>query len=110
MTKVLPARSDREIADAARLMRGLVAANRELYADDIETIDAYYSGSWFFEDRPVIPEAYRPPQGDVMLRRLDEAAAGTVAIYRMDDAHCRAVIGLARKPSYRAIVGQSEIF
>ena len=121
---VRPVRTISEISDAAKLMRGLVDANKDLYNDDLETIKKYYHGSWFFSDHPEIPKEYCPPQGDVLLAYLGDVPAGTVAFYRMDDDHCElksmfvpsehrrngvaavlcdAVIGLARSQGYRAV-------
>ena len=121
---IRPARSKNEISDAAKLMRGLVEANKALYSDDLETIEEYYRGSWFFGDHPEIPEEYRPPHGDVLLAYLAGSPAGTVAIYRMDNEHCElksmfvspdhrrqgvaaklceAVFSLARSQGYHAV-------
>ncbi|MEL6170270.1 MAG: GNAT family N-acetyltransferase [Pseudomonadota bacterium] len=86
--KIVEARSRTEVDDAAALMRGLYEANKSLYDDDLQTIVDYYRGSWFFEASPQIPTEYCPPQGDVLVAYLDGIAAGTVAIYRMDDKHC----------------------
>ena len=122
--KIRPARSKNDISDAAMLMRGLVEANKALYEDDLDTIEEYYQGSWFFGDHPAIPEEYRPPHGDVLLAYIGNDPAGTVAIYRMDDEHCElksmfvspdhrrqgvavklcdAVINLARSQGYHAV-------
>lgn len=81
-------RSRKDTLDAAMLMRGLVDANRTLYSDDLETIEAYYRGSWFLDDEPVVPPDYCPPQGDVLVAYLKNEAAGTVAFCRMDNDHC----------------------
>jgi GNAT superfamily N-acetyltransferase len=118
---IRPARSRKEIGDAAALMRGLVDANKALYSDDLDTIEAYYRGAWFFNDYPEIPQEYCPPRGDVLLAYLNDEPAGTVATYRMDNhccelksmfvspdhrrkgvavALCDAVIGLARSQGY----------
>lgn len=86
--KIVKARSRTEIGDAASLMRGLYEANKALYHDDLETIENYYRGSWFFEAAPAIPDKYRPPQGDVLVGYLEGRPAGTVAIYQMDDNNC----------------------
>ncbi len=85
---ILKARSQEEVADAARLMRGLYEANKTLYKDDLETIEDYYRGAWFFEIAPVIPDNYRPPQGDVFVGYLDGKPAGAVSTYRMDANNC----------------------
>ena len=121
---IVEARSQVEINDAAKLMRGLYEANKSLYDDDLQTIEDYYRGSWFFEGLPKIPTEYCPPQGDVLVAYLDGKAAGTVAIYRMDDEHCelksmfvepqcrghgvasalcKSVINLARIQAYRTV-------
>jgi GNAT superfamily N-acetyltransferase len=86
--KVLPIRTPLEITAAARLMRGLLEANKVLYSDDLVTIEDYYRGSWFFGENPEVPLEYRPPNGDVLVAYVDGDPAGTVAIYRMDRAHC----------------------
>ena len=122
--KVQPVRSPDEVADAASLMRGLVEANKALYSDDLATIEAYYRGSWFFDDEPEVPLTYQPPHGDVLVAYLDGKPAGTVAIYRMDSnccelksmfvepecrkngvaaALCDAVIELAKAQGYRTV-------
>jgi len=85
---IRPVRSKKEIGDAATLMRGLVDANKVLYSDDLKTIEEYYRGAWFFNDRPKIPQEYCPPCGDVLLAYLNTHPAGTVAIYRMDNNNC----------------------
>lgn len=121
---IIKARSQAEIDDAASLMRGLYEANKSLYFDDLQTIEDYYRGSWFFDASPEIPTEYRPPQGDVLVAYLGRKPAGTVAIYRMDDKHCelksmfvapecrsngvasalcRGVIGLAKEQKYATV-------
>ncbi|WP_135506340.1 GNAT family N-acetyltransferase [Roseovarius aestuariivivens] len=86
--KIVKARSQAAVVDAASLMRGLYEANKALYHDDLETIEEYYRGSWFFEVSPAIPVNYRPPQGDVLVAYLKGMPAGTVAIYRMGPDNC----------------------
>ena len=76
------------MADAARLMRGLVDSNKQRYPDQAELLDDYYRGSWFLESTPKIPPQYLPPSGDVIIAYEDEEPLGTVAIYRMDDLRC----------------------
>lgn len=93
-------RSPNEIADAAILMQGLVDANKTLYSDDLETIQEYYRGSWFFDAEPEVPRDYRPPQGDVFIGYLKDEAAGTVAIHRMDDEYCE-LKSMFVAPEYR---------
>ena len=72
----------RSPSNARWLKRALGAAQKRDRSKD------YYRGSWFFEGLPKIPTEYYPPQGDVLVAYLDGKAAGTVAIYRMDDEHC----------------------
>lgn len=86
--KIQTVRSSSEVADAAKLMRNLVDANKVLYSDDQETIEEYYQGSWFFEREPEVPPEYRPPQGDILVAYMDGNPAGTVAIYKSDSNHC----------------------
>lgn len=99
---IVEARSQTEFDDAAALMRGLYEANKSLYNDDLQTIENYYRGSWFFENTPRIPTEYCPPQGDVLVAYMDGKAAGTVAIYRMDDSHCE-LKSMFVEPQFRSI-------
>lgn len=98
--EVQAVRSPSEVADAAKLMRGLVEANKALYSDDLATIEEYYRGSWFFDEQPAVPLEYRPPQGDVLVGYLGGEAAGTVAIYRMEAEHCE-LKSMFVPPEYR---------
>ena len=98
--EVRAVRSSEEIADAAKLMQGLVDANKALYSDDLATIEEYYRGSWFFDEAPQIPIEYRPPQGDVLVAYIDGKSAGTVAIHRMDSDHCE-LRSMFVAPQYR---------
>ncbi len=122
--KILEVRSQREIDDAASLMRGLYEAVRSLNRDDLQRIEEYYRGSWFFDSSPKIPTEYRPPQGDVLIAYLNDRPIGTVAVRRMDRDHCelksmfvtkdcrgsgvapvlcKRVIGLAKEQGYRSV-------
>lgn len=98
--KVVRVSSSSEIADAAKLMRGLVDANKVLYSDDLATIEDYYRGSWFFDSKPEVPLEYQPPNGDVLVAYVDDEPAGTVAIYRMDSTHCE-LKSMFVPPEYR---------
>ena len=122
--RILKARSEMEVGDAASLMRGLYEANKTLYHDDLKTIEEYYRGSWFLDEAPAIPDTYRPPQGDVLVAYLEGRPAGTLAICRLDGDHCelksmfvapefrgsgvsralcQKVIELAKEQGYRAV-------
>lgn len=81
-------RSRAEVDDAAALVRELYEANKALYGDDLETIESYYRGSWFFDVVPIIPEDFKPPRGDVLVGYVADKPSGTVAISRMDHRHC----------------------
>lgn len=121
---IVPARSTKQVTEAANLMCGLVEVIKALYADDLVTLEEYYRGSWFFDDEPAVPAQYRPPNGDVLVAYLNGCAAGTVATYRMDGDHCElksmfvspdhrrkgvaaalcdAVINLARSQGYKIV-------
>lgn len=86
--RLVHARSDQEMADAAFLMRGLVESNKERYPEQIELLDDYYRGSWFLESTPRIPAEYLPPMGDVIVAYDEQEPIGTVALCRMDEVHC----------------------
>ena len=81
-------RTSAETADAAKLMIGLVESNKERYSDQLEMLEEYYRGSWFFEHSPKLPDVYTPPNGAVLVAYIDQIPVGTVAIYRMNDEFC----------------------
>lgn len=85
---IRPVRSEDETKHAAGLMRGLVEANKLLYSDDLEIIEEYYRGAWFFAENPEVPAEYCPPRGDVLVAYLDGNPVGTVATYRMNETCC----------------------
>ncbi len=131
--KILEVRSQAEIDEAATLMRGLYEAVRSLNHDDLQRIEEYYRGSWFFDRSPKIPTEYRPPHGDVLIAYLGGRPVGTVAVRRMDRDHCelksmfvandcrskgvasalcKRVIGLAREQGYhtvRLMTGERQV-
>ena len=86
--KLVHARTRDEMADAAALMRGLVASNKQRYPDQTRLLEDYYRGSWFLDPAPKIPPEYLPPCGDVIVAYDGQEPLGTVAIYRMDELHC----------------------
>ena len=88
LMKLVHARSNQEMADAALLMRGLVESNKQRYPDQTDLLDDYYRGSWFLESAPKIPPEYLPRSGDVIVAYEDNEPVGSVAIHRMDDLHC----------------------
>jgi len=73
--EVQAVRSPSGVADAAKLMCGLVEANKALYSNDLATIEDYYQGSWFFDENPELPHEYCPPKGDVLVAYLNGEAA-----------------------------------
>ena len=86
--EIRPVRTSTETTDAAELMIGLVESNKERYSDQLEMLEEYYRGSWFFAHSPKLPDAYTPPTGAVLVAYIDKIPVGTVAIYRMDDEFC----------------------
>ncbi|MHA1525275.1 MAG: hypothetical protein ACTSY1_12865 [Alphaproteobacteria bacterium] len=64
---IVPARSRQQVGEAVILMCRLVEVIKALYADDLATIEDYYRGSWFFDDEPVVPARYCPPNGDILV-------------------------------------------
>ncbi|MCB0166544.1 MAG: GNAT family N-acetyltransferase [Anaerolineae bacterium] len=86
--EIRPVRTGAETVVAAQLMIGLVESNLERYSDRVEMLKAYYSGSWFFEATPKLPDTYRPPQGEVLLAYIDDSAVGVIAFGRMADQFC----------------------
>ena len=80
---VKPVRSGADAADAARLMHDLMAANIALYPEWRARIMTTNAERWFMSDRALPDPAYRLPQGDVLVARLDDAAVGAAAWTRL---------------------------
>lgn len=70
------------------LMRAFVAWHRERNAQDIRLVDTYFDAGAFEEELATLPGDYAPPDGALLLASWAGAAAGCVALRRIDSAAC----------------------
>jgi GNAT superfamily N-acetyltransferase len=69
-------------------MRAFVAWHRERHVQDLHLIDAYFDADAFEEELATLPGDYSGPYGALLLAHSEDAAAGCVALRRLDAAAC----------------------
>lgn len=69
-------------------MRAFLAWHRERHVQDTRLINAYFDAGAFEEELAMLPGAYAPPSGALLLAYCEGAAAGCVALRRIDSAAC----------------------
>ena len=80
--------SAEQLDQVRALMRAFVAWHRERHVEDIHLIDAYFDADAFEEELAALPAGYAPPDGALLLAYFGGAAAGCVALRRIDSAAC----------------------
>lgn len=77
-----------ELDDVRALMRAFVAWHRERHVEDMALIDEYFDQNEFEEELASLPGKYTPPNGQLLLARYGDKAAGCVALRRIDTQVC----------------------
>ena len=116
--------TDRDAADAARLMQGFLDWCRVRYAARPWHVEEYFDPNDWAAALADLRRAYKPPAGAVLLARVDGAPAGCVAYRTIGDGVCemkrlfvgegfqgiglgrrlcQALIGLARARGFHAM-------
>lgn len=80
--------SAEQLDQVRALMRAFVAWHRERHVEDVDLIDAYFDTSAFEEELATLPGDYAPPDGALLLAYSRGAAAGCVALRRIDSRAC----------------------
>lgn len=70
------------------LFRAFVAWHRSRHKQDLALIEAYFDAVAFEAEVAALPADYVPPRGQLFLATRDGAAAGCVALRRIDDIRC----------------------
>ncbi|KPV50659.1 hypothetical protein SE17_25615, partial [Kouleothrix aurantiaca] len=70
------------------LMRSFTRWHRQSHPADLHLIDRYFDAAGFAAELAGLPGKYAPPDGQLLLARADGAAAGCVALRRIDANTC----------------------
>lgn len=70
------------------LMRTFTRWHRQSHPADLHLIDRYFDAAAFATELAGLPGKYAPPDGQLLLARADGAAAGCVALRRIDATSC----------------------
>jgi len=88
MLAVTTPQSAPDLDDVRSLMRAFVAWHRQRHRQDIHLIDSYFDALAFAAELATLPGPYAPPQGRLLLARLDGSAVGCVALKNLGDGRC----------------------
>lgn len=80
--------STEQLDQVRALMRAFVTWHRKRHVQDIHLIDAYFDAEAFDKELATLPGEYAPPDGALLLANWGGAAAGCVALRRIDSAAC----------------------
>jgi GNAT superfamily N-acetyltransferase len=88
MIQVTVPTSSRDLDDVRALMRAFNAWHRQRHPQDLHLIDAYFDAVAFERELASLRGKYHPPDGLLLLARLEDRAAGCVALRRIDSTAC----------------------
>jgi GNAT superfamily N-acetyltransferase len=88
MLDVKTPQSVQELDQVRSLMRAFVAWHRQRHQADLQLVDSYFDAAAFDAELATLPGPYGPPQGRLLLARLDSQAVGCVALKDLGDSRC----------------------
>jgi putative acetyltransferase len=88
MVEVLVPSSPEHLNQVRSLMRAFVGWHRERHLQDLHLIDDYFNACAFEHELQTLPGKYAPPEGALLLARVDAEPAGCVALRRIDAQAC----------------------
>ena len=88
MLDVKTPQSPPDLDEVRLLMQEFVAWHRQRHRQDIHLIDSYFDAPAFEAELAALPGSYAPPQGRLLLARLDGRAVGCVALKDLGDGRC----------------------
>lgn len=77
-----------ELDQVQELMRAFSDWQRLRNIEDIQLVDQYFDAAEFEAELASLPGKYGPPHGQLLLATLAGAAAGCVALRRIDSSSC----------------------
>jgi GNAT superfamily N-acetyltransferase len=80
--------SAQDLDEVRELMRAFVAWHREEHRDELHLVDAYFDRGVFEAELATLPGKYAPPDGELLLAKVDGEAAGCVALRALGDDVC----------------------
>jgi putative acetyltransferase len=128
--EIRPPRTAAELDAVRDLMRAFLTWHHERHEDDGHLVAAYFDGAAFERELEQLEATYAPPDGGLLLGRLDGVPVGCVALRRIDERTCemkrmfvlpvaqhrgvggalgRAVIALAAEAGYTAMVLDTSV-
>jgi GNAT superfamily N-acetyltransferase len=81
-------RGSNDLAAVIDLCNGFLAWARDRYGDKRWIVDRYYAPEKWAAVLSSLPKAHAPPDGEMLLARLDGRPAGCVMMQRIDDQTC----------------------
>jgi len=88
LIQIFTPHSAQHLDQVRALMRAFVTWHRERHTEDVDLIDAYFDAGAFEEELAALPGDYSPPDGALLLAQCEGAAAGCVALRRLDSSAC----------------------
>jgi len=88
VVEVLVPNSLEQLDQVRDLMRAFVAWHRQRHVQDRPFIDYYFGADAFEHELRTLPGKFAPPEGALLLARVDAAPAGCVALRRIDARAC----------------------
>jgi len=88
MLDVKTPQSAHEWDQVRSLMRAFVAWHRQRHRQEIHLVDDYFDAAAFDAELATLPGPYAPPQGRLLLARLDGQAVGCVALKDLGGSQC----------------------
>lgn len=88
MLEIVVPKTPQELDDVRALIRAFNAWHRQRHPQDLALIDSYFDAAAFENELASLPGKYSPPDGQLLLARLDNKPAGCVALRRIDAEAC----------------------
>ena len=86
--QIVEAQFDRDVAQAASLIRGFVSWCRTRYRERPWFVESYLQFGDFEEELSSLEQVYAPPNGALLLALVDNRPAGCVALRTLPDGAC----------------------